>query len=129
MIKRVAAVSISAIALVALPMSGALGQWSPGAELVNQTVQVETNGVVNSVHFAPNGVAHITSPAGRVVEGSWSAAGGQLCLSAGGAQECWPYQSAFQAGQAVSLVSSCQVASRWTPLGTNPVQASAGERG
>ena len=47
-------------------------------------------------------------------------------------QECWPYAQPFQAGQPLSLTSSCNSASRWTALSTNmapPAQVGAGERG
>ncbi len=115
--------------LLGAPLSAAYSQWTPGSELVGQSVQVETNGIVNTVYFDPGGAARIVTPAGSVVQGTWTAANGQLCLQTGTGQECWPYSSAFQAGQQVTLVSSCQVSSRWTPLSTNPVQARGGERG
>ena len=114
--------------LLGAPLTAAYAQWTPGSELVGQSVQVETNGVVNTIYFDPGGAARIITPAGAVVQGNWTAANSQLCLQTSGGQECWPYQSAFQSGQAVSLVSSCQVSSRWTPLSTNPPQVS-GERG
>ena len=109
-----------------------MGGWAPGAELVGQSAQVETNGVVNTVSFGPGGVARIQTPGGNVVPATWSAEAGQLCLSTGAARECWPYAQAFQAGQQVTLTSTCNSASRWTALGTNqppPVQQGAGERG
>ena len=115
--------------LLGAPLTAAYAQWTPGSELVGQSVQVETNGVVNTIYFDPGGAARIMTPAGAVVQGTWSAANGQLCLQTGGGQECWPYQSAFQAGQAVTLVSNCQSTSRWTPLSTNPVQQVGAERG
>jgi len=95
-------------------------------------VQVETNGVTNTVYFDAGGAARIQTPAGNIVPGTWSAANGQLCLSTGAAQECWPYAQPFQAGQQIALTSSCNAASRWTALGTNqppPVEQGAGERG
>lgn len=110
----------------------AIAQWAPGSEIVGQSVQVETHGVTNTVYFDAGGAARIQSPAGRLVPGTWSAANGQLCLSAGGPQECWPYEQPFQAGQPVTLTSSCNAASRWTALGTNqalPTQQGLGERG
>lgn len=122
--KSVVAASISGLVLLATP---AFAQWIPGSEIVGQSVQVETNGIVNVVSFDPGGVARITSPGGTVVQGTWTAANNQLCLATATGQECWPYQSAFQAGQQVSLVSSCQSTSRWTALATN--QATEGERG
>ena len=115
--------------LLGAPLTAAYSQWTPGSELVGQSVQVETNGVVNTVYFDPGGAARIITPGGSVVQGTWTAAGQQLCLQTGTGQECWPYQAAFQAGQQVTLVSSCQVSSRWTPLSVNPTQARGGERG
>jgi hypothetical protein len=114
--------------LLGAPLTAAYAQWTPGSELVGQSVQVETNGVVNTIYFDPGGAARLVTPGGSVVQGTWSAANSQLCLQTSGGQECWPYQSAFQSGQAVTLVSSCQVSSRWTPLSTNPTQV-RGERG
>jgi hypothetical protein len=106
--------------------------WIPGSEITGQSVQVETNGVTNTVFFDPGGVARIQTPGGNMVPGTWTAAGGQLCLTTGAAQECWPYAQPFQAGQQISLTSSCNSSSRWTALGVNPaapVQQGAGERG
>lgn len=122
--KSVVVASISGLVLLAAP---AYAQWIPGSEIVGQSVQVETNGIVNTVSFDPGGAARITSPGGTVVQGTWTAANNQLCLATAGGRECWPYSSAFQAGQAVTLVSSCQSTSRWTALSTN--QATEGERG
>lgn len=115
--------------LLGAPLTAANSQWTPGSELVGQSVQVETNGVVNTVYFDPGGAARIITPAGNVVQGTWTAAGGQLCLQTATGRECWPYTGPFQAGQQVTLVSSCQVASRWTPLSVNPTQQRGGERG
>ena len=106
--------------------------WVPGSEITGQSVQIETNGVTNTVFFDPGGVARIQTPGGNLVPGTWTAAGGQLCLTTGAAQECWPYAQPFQAGQQLTLTSSCNAASRWTALGTNqsaPMQQGAGERG
>jgi len=47
--------------------------------------------------------AVLLSPAGNVVQGNWTAAGGQLCLQTGTGRECWPYSNAFQAGQQVGF--------------------------
>ncbi|GAA4757781.1 hypothetical protein GCM10023264_27440 [Sphingomonas daechungensis] len=119
--------------LLAAPATGFTQTgWVPGAEITGQSVQVETNGVTNTVFFDPGGVARIQTPRGIMVPGSWATANGQLCLTTGGAQECWPYAQPFKAGQQVTLTSSCNAASRWTALGTNqaaPEQARAGERG
>lgn len=114
-----------------LASSAALAQnWTPGSEIVGQSVQVETNGVVNTVTFNPDGTANIMTPAGRMVPATWSATGGNLCLNAGGAQECFPYAQAFQAGQPVTATSSCGATSRWLANSTNqPQSRPAGERG
>lgn len=106
--------------------------WVPGSEITGQSVQVEINGVTNTVFFDPGGAARIQTPGGNMVPGTWTAASGQLCLTTGAAQECWPYAQPFKAGQQVTLTSSCHAASRWTALGTNqapPQQAREGERG
>jgi hypothetical protein len=123
-----------ALAAVAAPLTAAVAQtWVPGTEITGQTVQVTTNGVTDSVYFGPNGSATITSPGGKVVPATWSATGGNLCLSATGMQECWPYAQPFQAGQQVSLTSSCNSVSTWMAASTNapppPAQRPAGERG
>ena len=105
--------------LAGAPIAGiAQTGWVPGTEIIGQSIQVETNGVTNTVFF-------------NTVPGTWAASNGQLCLSTGAAQECWPYAQPFQSGQQITLTSSCNSASRWTALGTNqaPVQSREGERG
>ena len=104
--------------------------WMPGSEIAGQTIQVQTNGVVNSIMFNADGTATIMTPEGTSVPGTWSAANGMLCLNANGAQECWPYSQPFQAGQQVALTSSCQQVTTFMPQSTNPpAQRSSGERG
>jgi hypothetical protein len=105
--------------------------WTPGSEIVGQTVQVDTNGTVNNITFNPDGSAIITTPAGRAIPASWTASGNQLCLTSGGPAECFPYTQAFQAGQPVTLTSSCNSTSRWLASSTNQpaMQRPAGERG
>lgn len=106
--------------------------WTPGSEIVGQPIQVTTNGVTNTVTLAPGGQAQMVSAGGRVVAGTWTAANGQMCLSNGAAQECWPYAAPFQAGQPVTVTSSCNVASTWLAASTNappPPPAQRGERG
>jgi hypothetical protein len=131
--KREITKAIVGTLLLGAPVAGfAQAGWVPGSEITGQSVQVETNGVTNTVFFDPGGVARIQTPSGKSVPGTWAAANGQLCLTTGAAQECWPYSQPFQAGQQISLTSSCNSASRWTALGTNqaaPVQQGAGERG
>ncbi len=113
--------------------AAAYGQWMPGSEITGQTLQVQKNGVTNSVYLGPGGQAQITTPGGNVIPASWTAANGQLCLNTGTAQECWAYTNAFQAGQPVTLTSNCGTAS-WLANAVNqppppPAQAPAGERG
>lgn len=121
------------LAVVALP-SGAFAQagWTPGSEIVGQPIQVTTNGVTNTVTLTPGGQAQVLSPSGRPVTGTWTAANGQLCLANGAAQECWPYTAPFQAGQPVTVTSSCNATSTWLAASTNtppPPPAQRGERG
>ena len=58
---------LAGIAGATLFASGAAAQYVPGSEIVGQTVQVETNGVVNNVTFEPGGTARIATPSGNVV--------------------------------------------------------------
>ena len=102
------------------------------AEIVGQPVQVTTNGVTDTVYLDPGGSARIVTPGGNTVPGTWTAANGQLCLSTGGPQECFPYASPFMAGQPVTLTSSCGSSSTWLASATNappPPPAQRGERG
>jgi hypothetical protein len=121
------------IIVAALPGT-ALAQagWTPGSEVVGQPIQVTTNGVTNIVTLSPGGQAAITTPGGNVVNGTWTAANGQLCLGKGAAQECWPYAGPFQAGAPLTLTSSCSSTSTWLAQSTNqppPTQGQRGERG
>ena len=117
--------------LLAPAAAVAQDMWVPGSELTGHSAQVSTNGVVNTVYFDPGGAARIVSPGGTVVPGTWSAANGSLCLNTGAAQECWPYTTAFQPGQPMSLTSNCNAVSTWTALSTNPPPPPrpSGERG
>ena len=125
--------AVAVTALLAVPSATfAQTAWTPGSEVTGQPVQVTTNGVTNTVTLSPGGQVGIASPSGRMVSGSWTAANGQLCLTTGGPQECWPYSAPFQAGQAVTLTSSCNAASTWLAEATNqppPPPAQRGERG
>src|SRR3954466_16078505 len=105
--------------------------WVPGSEIIGQPVTVTTNGVSNTVYLDPGGTARIMTPGGNTVAGTWSASNGQLCLGNGAAQECWPYASPFQAGQPLTLTSSCGSSSTWLASATNapPAPASKSERG
>ena len=118
------------LALMTIP-GIALAQMVPGGEIVGQPVSVTTNGITNTVYLDPGGTARIMTPGGNTIPGTWSAANGQLCLSSGAAQECWPYASPFQAGQPVTLTSSCGSSSTWLASSTNspPPPAAKSERG
>jgi len=128
---KLAAALVAGIALVVTPSVASAQAWTPGSEIVGQSVQVNTNGTVNTVYFDQGGAARIMTPAGNSVPGRWSVANQQLCLDIGtGPAECWPYRSAFQAGQNVSLTSSCNVTSQWLANSTNmPEQQAMPERG
>jgi len=114
--------------MIALPGT-ALAQ--AGAEIIGQPIQVTTNGVTNTVYLDAGGTARLLTPGGNTVAGTWTAANGQLCVSNGAAQECWPYASAFQAGQSLTLTSSCGQTSTWLASATNapPPPPPAGQRG
>jgi len=123
-------------AAVAAPVTGVAAQagWVPGSEIAGQTVQVQTNGVMNSITFNTDGTATITTPSGTSVPGTWSAANNMLCLSANGGQECWPYAQPFQAGRQMALTSSCQQMTTFMPQAINtppppPAEQPSGERG
>jgi len=120
---------------VALSGSAFAQAWTPAAEVVGQPISVTTNGVTNTVTLSPGGQATIATPGGKIVNGTWTAANGQLCLSNGLAQECVPYAGPFQAGQPMALTSSCGAAETWLAASTNapppppPSQGQKGERG
>ena len=128
------ALASASLALLSVPTAAMAQQaWVPGTEITGQSVQVQTNGVTNTIVLNPGGQAQITTPGGNVVPATWSAANGQLCLNTGAAQECWAYTSAFQPGQPMTLTSSCG-SSSWLAGSTNmppppPPPAAGGERG
>jgi hypothetical protein len=130
----VARVAVGLTVAAALP-AAALAQATPGSEIVGQPIQVTTNGVTDTVTLSPGGQVTITSPGGHVVNGTWTAANSQLCLNNGAAQECVPYASPFQAGQPLTLTSSCGASETWLAASTNapppppPAPAQRGERG
>ena len=123
--------AVALMATIALPGVAMAQGFSPGAEIVGQSVQVTTNGVTNTIYLDAGGAARIVTPGGNTVPATWSAANGQLCLNTGAAQECWSYNSPFQAGQPQTLTSSCNSTSTWLASATNPppTQGSGGERG
>src|SRR4051795_6094726 len=99
-------ISLGMVAAVALSGAALAQAWTPGSEIVGQSVQVTTNGVTNTVYLDAGGAARIVTPGGNTLPGTWTAANGQLCLNNGTAQECWPYASPFQAGQPLTLARS-----------------------
>jgi hypothetical protein len=119
----------AAVGLTCLLAFSSIAFAQDGSEIIGQPIQVTTNGVTNTVYLDPGGTARILTPAGNMVPGNWSIANGQLCLSAVGAQECWPYTAPFQAGQPLTLTSSCNQSSTWLASTTNtaPPPAGAGE--
>jgi hypothetical protein len=120
--------SIAVLASLTLP-SAAFAQAA--AEVVGQPIQVTTNGVTNTIFLDPGGSARIMTPGGNTIPGTWTAGNGQLCLSANGGNECWQYATPFQAGQPMTLTSSCNTSSTWLASATNtPAPPPArGERG
>jgi hypothetical protein len=125
----------TAVALTAaatLPAAAfAQSAWTPGVEVVGQPIQVTTNGTTNTVYLDPGGQLRIMTPGGNTIPGTWTAANGQLCLGVGGANECVPYTSPFQAAQPQTLTSSCGASETWLAQSTNqpPTQGQRGERG
>lgn len=119
------------LALMAGSPTGLSAQaaWTPGSEIVGQPMRVTTNGVANRVTLSPGGQAQIMTPAGIPVAGTWTAANRQLCLSNGAAQECWPYTEPFQAGQPVTVTSSCNATSTWLAQAINQPPAAQGRKG
>ena len=121
------------IAIAATLSGTAFAQaWTPGAEVVGQPIQVTTNGVTNTLYLDPGGSLRIMTPGGNTVPGTWTAANGQLCISAGCPQECVPYAGPFQSGAPMALTSSCGASETWLAQSTNtppPAQGERGERG
>ena len=111
--------------------SGAMAQaQQPMAEVIGQPIQVTTNGVTNTLYFDANGAVRIITPNSNVVQGTWTMSQGKLCVTAGSAQECWPYSAPFQPQQPVTYTSSCSSTSTWVAQATNTTaQPQKGERG
>ena len=128
----VARMAIGLMTVAAFPGAALAQGWTPAAEIVGQPVSVTTNGVTNTVTLSPGGQVAIASPGGTIVNGTWTAANGQLCLSNGAAQECVPYAGPFQAGTPMTLTSSCGATDTWLAASTNappPPPPSSGQRG
>lgn len=120
---------VAAVAMTALPGVAFAQGWTPGGEILGQPLQVTTNGVTNTVYLDAGGTARILTPAGNTIPGNWTAANGQLCLNNGVAQECWPYAAPMQAGQPMTLTSSCNATSTWLASATNSAMPPASPRG
>ena len=101
-----AVATLSACSTVVPPAVPVAARWTPGAELMDQRVRLQTAaGQVSTLHFAPNGEVHAEF-GGRQVTGSWVATTNQLCFAwAGSTRECWPYTAPLRRGQPVSLTS------------------------
>ena len=120
-------------AALTLPAAAFAQAWTPASEVVGQPIQVTTNGVTDTVTLNPGGQVQIVSPGGKVVNGTWTAANGQLCLSNGGRRNACRIRRPFQAGQPVTVTSSCNATSTWLAASTNspppPPPRQRGERG
>jgi hypothetical protein len=113
-----------------LAATPAQAQWVPGGEVSGQTLQAQTNGVTNRVDLTPGGTLRISSPTGAtVVDGTWTAGGGQLCMTTAQGSDCWPYTAPFRAGQPVTLVSTCNVTTTWSAAAVNVPLPQGPERG
>lgn len=131
--RYVLAAAAAAIPFLA-PSAASAQSMQPGAELHGQQVQVAAaNGDVNTLSFQPDGTVYISSTNGQSAQGNWSIVNNNMCITAGGARECWAYRAPFQAQQAMQMVSDCGATTSWTAMGVNqpqqPVQRRAGERG
>lgn len=128
--KKLAARWAAGLAIASLSSTAfAQAAWTPGSEVLGQPIQVTTNGVTNTVTLSPGGQAQILTPNGSPVAGTWTTANNQLCLGNGAAQECWPYNSPFQAGQAMTMTSSCNATSTWLAQSTNAPANPPSQRG
>jgi hypothetical protein len=124
--------AVIATAAVVPGIAFAQGAWTPGSEVLGQPITVTTNGITNTVYLDAGGTARIVTPNGNTVPATWTAASGQLCLGANGAQECVPYNGPFQPTQPQTLTSSCGATETWLAQATNqppPSQGQKGERG
>lgn len=127
---RHAAYSIAAAALAGIS-SVAAAQSGPMSEVIGQPIQATTNGVTNTLYFDPDGTVRIITPNGNTVAGTWAINQGNLCVTKGGATECWPY-SVFEAQQPKTMTSSCNSVTTWVAQSTNgtpPPPVNREERG
>ena len=68
--KLLFSISVGIAAAVALPTAALAQAWTPGAEIVGQSVQVTTNGVTNTVYLDAGGSARIVTPGGNTLPGT-----------------------------------------------------------
>ena len=95
-------------------------QSQTGAELIGQTVDIAfADGTRNSIVFGSGGQARINGTNGASSAATWGVEGPSLCLTAGGAKECFAYANRFAAGQTATLASSCGAPSQWTARSVN----------
>lgn len=119
---------IAASALIG--SASAMAQTGPMSEIIGQPIQVTTNGVTNTLYFDADGTVRMITPNAAVVQGSWALQGSNLCVSRGGASECFPYNSPFRAQEPRTVTSSCNAVSTWLANATNnPSMDSKAERG
>ena len=124
-VRGITAVSAAVLATAAMAQA-----QQPMAEVIGQPIRVTTNGVTNTLYFDANGTVRIITPNSNVVQGTWTMSQGNLCVTAGSAQECWPYNAPFQLQQPVTFTSSCSATSTWLAQTTNnPSQSLKSERG
>lgn len=103
------------------PAAGALGSELYAAGV---TVRAEVEGGdVNTITFAQDGmVRNRVHSTNQLVEGRWWVSNNELCLRWKGAsrQECWPYASALQPGETVTLRSDRGNTARVTLISGSP---------
>src|SRR6185503_13671830 len=110
--------SIAAAALAGMS-SAAIAQSGPMSEVIGQPIQTTTNGVTNTLYFDPDGTVRMITPNGNTVAGTWAINQGNLCVTKGGATECWPYNSPFEPQVPKTMTSSCNSVSTWLAQNTN----------
>jgi hypothetical protein len=88
------------------PRADRVGMRPAGAELIGQSVRLETaNGQASTLRFADNGVVRAQFGS-QEVAGTWVATGTQLCFSwSGTSRECWPYSRPLVRGETMTLTS------------------------
>ena len=115
-------------AALTLPTAASAQAWTPASEVVGQPIQVTTNGVTDTVTLNPGGQVQIVRP----VERSFPVRGLRPMVSfasAPAAAECFPYSAPFQAGQPVTVTSSCNATSTWLAASDQSAAGSGAGRG